>query len=115
MTESDGFEAPLRQDKPIAAHPAINPGMQLVGATRIVRVEQDEFHVPLIQRFHLLGAAEPKLMLLETAPGFGANALLFHLNRDPIEIDRVGLCGGTGRLTLDPREPAFIRQSPPCR
>jgi hypothetical protein len=84
MAEADGLEAAFAQDQPVRADPPENPGMELVGAALVMRVEQHQFHVPLVQRLHLLGAAEPDHMLLETPPGFLADALFLDVHRHPI-------------------------------
>ena len=60
--------------------------MELVGATRVMRVEQHQFHVPFVQRFHLLGPAEADQVLLKAPPGFVADALFLHRHRHPIVL-----------------------------
>jgi hypothetical protein len=47
VTETDGREGPIADDQPVRANPPINAGVKLVGAARVVRVDQDQFHVPL--------------------------------------------------------------------
>ena len=52
VTEADGREGPIADDHPVRANPPINAGVKLIGAARVVRVDQIEVldHVILGRR-----------------------------------------------------------------
>jgi hypothetical protein len=60
--------------------------VELVGAARVVGIEEHQLHVPLVEGLHLLHLAEPEEVLLEAQTLDLAGALLFHLHRSPVGL-----------------------------
>jgi len=53
MAEPECRESAFRHHESIRAQASKDPGVQLVGRIRIVRIHQHQFHVPLVERCDL--------------------------------------------------------------
>src|ERR1017187_1605403 len=104
MAETDGLEMHIREHQSIRAHAAVDAGVELIRTAAVMRIEQHQFHVPLVERLHLLGAAEADQMLLVTASGLLPDALLLHFDRHPVLFaqTRHDAAGRHKRIPADP-------------
>jgi hypothetical protein len=84
VPEADGLKAALADDQAVMTDPPVDAGMELIRTAAVVGVQQDQFHVPFVERPRLLGAPEAQEVLLEAAPGGDADALFFRRDGDPV-------------------------------
>ncbi len=84
VPEADGLKAALADDQAVMTDPPVNAGMKLIRTAAVVGVQEDQFHVPFVERPRLLGAPEAQEVLLEAAPGGDADALFFRGDWDPV-------------------------------
>src|ERR1039458_1352053 len=95
MPEPDCIETAFANEA-VRADPPEDAGMKLVGATPVMGVDQNQFHVPFIQCLHLLGSAEADQVLLKAPPRLVADALFLYVHRHPIVLSQPGNQLGCG-------------------
>ena len=85
MFDRNPLERRMGNDHAVRADQSKQTAMKLVSATLVVTVQKHDFrpYLVLFPSVQVFNARETDEMFLETAPCFGANALLFGADRDP--------------------------------
>src|SRR5258708_9667400 len=85
MFDRNPLERRMGNDHAVRAHQSEQTAMKLVSATLVVTVQKHDFRPDLVlfPSVQVFNACETDEMFLETAPCFGANALLFGADREP--------------------------------
>jgi hypothetical protein len=79
------LERGIGDDQAVRADQSKQAAMKLISAALVVTVQKHDFRPDfvLLPSFKVFSARETDEMFLESAPWFGANALLFGTDRDP--------------------------------